>query len=196
MNSHMKANLKLFFSLLAVVVGFGSQWNCTIQFGNQTPSGGASGEEAVSPSSGCMNQMPTYTLGEPPNKDEYTVIAQEFEIKESMKDAEIARLWSDAQAVSADLRAKRAHNSVWKQPDGSAIVVSVGRYFTEKQAKDKVPAIIKRGYPNAKVGKPLYPKKKNDRETTGGGSTDWAGIVAMFIIVVLVLLGVSSQTKK
>ena len=195
MNSHMKANLKLFLSLLAVVVGFGSQWNCTIQFGNQTPSGGASGEEAVSPSSGCMNQMPTYSLGEPPSKDEYTVIAQEFKIKKSMKEAEIARLWSEAQAVSADLRAKRAHNSVWMQPDGSAIVVSVGRYFTEKQANDKVSAIQTRGYPDAYVGKPVLPKKIIP-PPSGGGSTDWAGIVAMFIIVVLVLLGVSSQTKK
>lgn len=195
MNSHMKANLKLFLSLLAVVVVFGSQSSCTIQVAGCGPPPTGTTEEVASPSSGCMNQMPTYSLGEPPNKDEYTVIAQEFKIKKSMKEADIARLWSEAQAVSADLRAKRAHNSVWMHPDGSAIVVSVGRYFTEKQADDKLSAILRRGYPDAHVGKPLYPKKKDDTQTTGG-EMDWAGIVAMFIIVVLVLLGVSSQTKK
>lgn len=195
MKPHSKSNLKLFFSLLAVVLGFGSQWNCTIQIGEQRPTPPGTDTPPAS-GSGCVNQMPTYTLGEPPNKDEYTIIAKEFKLSKTTKPEQEARLWAEAQAVSAQLRARRVHNSIWKQPDGSAIVVSVGRYFTEKQANDKLGAILARGFDEAYVGKPIYPKK----ETGGGGggtvAVDWAGIVAMLVIVVLVILGVSSQTKK
>ncbi len=193
MNLHVKSNLKLFFSLLAVVLGFG----CTIQFGSGAGQQGGGGQEQAAPSgSGCVNQMPTYTLGEPPNKDEYTIIAKEFKLTKATKPEQEARLWSEAQAASAYLREKRVHNSVWKQPDGSAIVVSVGRYFTEKQANDKLGAILARGFDEAYVGKPVYPKPRIVDDGNGPVAVDWAGVVAMLVIVVLVILGVSSQTKK
>ncbi len=191
MNQHMKSHLKLIFSLLAVVIGFGSQWNCTIQIGdgNKPQEVTQAVPQGPSPSSGCVNQMPTYTLGEPPSKDEYTIIVREFMPK---KPGDFERLWAEAYGVSAELRAKRVHNSVWPQEDGS-IAISVGRYFTEKQALDKLPAIQARGYSEAYVAKPKTAKPPPPPPPP---PPDYAGILAVLVIVVLVILGVASQTKK
>ena len=189
MNQHMKSNLKLIFSLLAVVIGFGSQWNCTIQIGEKPPGGST---ETTTPSgSGCVNQMPTYTLGEPPNKDEYSIIVKEFKVK---KEVDYPQFKSAAIAISADLRAKRVHNSVWDRKD--KIYVTVGRYFTENQALAKLPAIQMRGYPDAYVGKPNTDPIEKEDCCPPPTTIDWAGVFAMMIIVVLVILAAASQTKK
>lgn len=175
----MKSNLKLVLSLFAILLGFGSQWNCTIQFGEAS----APQQEAAPPppSYGCMNQQPVYTLGERPSKDEYTIIVQEFGAKQS----------AEAHRLSAELRATRVYNSVWPQVDGM-IAVSVGRYWTKKQAEDKLRGIHARGYTDAYVAKPKTKAEKKEEEP----KPDYAGLFALMIIVVLVILGVASQTKK
>jgi hypothetical protein len=195
MNPHAKSNLRLFFSLLAVVIGFGSQWNCTIQIGDGGAKGGggqaqdAGSSTGPSSGSGCFNQMPAYTLGEPPSKEEYTIFVKVYAPK---KPGDSERFWAEAHGLSAELRAKRIHNSIWPQDDGS-IAVSVGRYFTEKQALDKLPALHARGYDEAYVGKP---RVATPPPPPPPPPPDYAGIVAVLIIVVLVILGVAAQTKK
>lgn len=188
---HMKSNLKLAVSLVAIVIGFGSQWNCTIQIGNPPNQSGGGGDAQPSAGPGCVNQMPTYTLGEPPSKEEYAIIVKEF--KPPKNPAEYERFLAEAQGLSATLRTQRVHNSIWEQFDG-AIVVSVGRYFTEKQAEDKLAAIHARGHSKAYVARPRTPK--NQPEQPPSPSIDFAGIFALMIIAVLVILGVASQTKK
>ncbi|NUO80733.1 hypothetical protein HUU05_11685 [candidate division KSB1 bacterium] len=163
------------------MVGFGSQWNCTIQIGEP---GKGQGESPQSPpaSHGCMNQHATYTLGETPAQNEYTIIVKEFKAED----------YDRACALSAELRAKRVHNMIWPQIDGS-YVVSVGRYWTEKQAEDKLQAIQDRGYPKAYVA---MPKTEKDIKKPPPPSVDVAGIVAMLIVVTLVVLAVATQAKN
>lgn len=177
---HMKSNLKLTFSLVAIILGFGSQWNCTIQVGQQNPP-----TPQVDPppaTYGCMNQQPTYTLGERPSLDEYTIIVQKFKLHEA----------SAAHGLAADLRAKRVHNSVW--PDGDkTLAVSVGRYWTKKQAEDKLRGLHERGYTDAYVAKPKAPQVDGPPPPP---PPDWPALFALIMIVVLVILGVASQTKK
>lgn len=81
---------------------------------------------------------------------------------------------------------------IWPQIDGS-YVVSVGRYWTEKQAEDKLQAIQDRGYPKAYVA---MPKTEKDIKKPPPPSVDVAGIVAMLIVVTLVVLAVATQAKN
>lgn len=178
----MKAQIRFIVGLLAVVVGFGSQWNCTITIGDAGNKGG--GPPPAPPASyGCMNQHPTYTLGEPPAQDEFTIIIREF------KPAEAARAYD----LSTELRSRRVYNSIWTQFDGS-VVVSVGRYWTEKQAEDKLRALIDRGYHMAHIAKPRTPPVGPVRPV--GPQIDIAAVVAMLFIVVLVVLAVSQAKNK
>lgn len=82
-------------------------------------------------------EPPTFSLGEAPSSDEWTIIVGVFFNKDV------------AECVSSKLRAQRVHNSVWKYED--KWVVSVGRYFTAKQAQDKLEAVRARGWPASYV---------------------------------------------
>lgn len=197
----MKAHLRLSLSLLAVVIGFGSQWNCTIQIGPPAaPQKPAPKPVAPPPASGCVNQQPTYTLGEEaPLPNEYAIVVGEFK-PEKGKEAEAA---AAAYQLSAKLREKRVFNSIWKKANGT-IMVTVGKYGTRKQAEGKLKAIRDRGFPEACVDQPSSPA---DFVVPNAECVDCEPVivkddscpecvVVMFLIIVFVVIVIASHAKN
>ncbi len=192
---HMKAHLRLLISLFAVVIGFGSQWNCTIQIGPpEAPEKKAPAPApAPAPVSGCVNQQPTYTLGEEaPHPSEYAIVVGKFKPEQK----------AEAHRLSAELRAKRVFNSVWIKTADGTIMVTVGRYGTKKQAEDKLKAVRDRGYPEACVDQPssaadfaVANAECPDCEPKPKPEPEWPPILIMFTIIVIVVLVVAYSTN-
>lgn len=197
----MKAHLKLLLSLVAVVIGFGSQWNCTIQIGPPAaPQKPAPKPVPPPPASGCVNQQPTYALGEDaPLPNEYSIVVGQFKPKKG-QEAETA---AAAYKLSAKLREKRIYNSIWEKADGT-IMVTVGKYGTRKQAEEKLKAIRDRGFPDACVDQPSSPA---DFVVPNADCPDCEPqppkddscpecVVVMFLIIVFVVILIASQAKN
>ena len=137
----MRSRLLFLLMLFFMVTGFGSQWNCTCFFGDPPKCP----ECPPPPKSrlGCFQQLPTTYTHDEPRTYEYTVVVGTFGPLQAGR----------AHKLAAELREKRIYNHVFQEGNGSW-VVSVGRFWTEKQAHETVKALQAKKIPIIAVRQP------------------------------------------
>jgi len=130
------------FILLLVLIGFGTQPGCRVEYGPPSNKQGGS-SSAAPPPSGCVNSQPVYTTG-PRLRGEFTVIVQEFP----------PRFHSSAVEYAEALRRRRINNFIFRRKNNKW-VVAVGRYTTYDQADKMRDNLARRGFVEAEVFTPL-----------------------------------------
>ena len=149
----MKSQSLFTFMMIALLLVFGTHWNCTIEVDhnrNDTKNSSSSAESQKD--GGCAGPQPIHVQGSPQHH-EFTVMVGIFRDND--------RGEAKAIAISSKLRKQRIKNYVYQQQN-SCWVVSIGRFIGESKAKKMKNLLISRGFTDASIHRPL----------TGGGDAN------------------------
>ena len=151
----MKSKPLFALLLVAMLFGFGSQWNCICVLEDEHKHGSVT-PPPPPPSYGCVDRT-NFSIGAPaPN--EYTVIVGVFGHHE----------YGQAIELAGCLRKDRIRNFLYQTDEGKW-VVAVGRYYNEQRAEQMKRVIQSKGYPHAHVRLPKGYEQHIEPHPPAGG---------------------------